>query len=1052
MAEQFDGLLKWRSIGPFRGGRVVAVHGVYDDPNTFYFGGVGGGVWKTTDGGQFWFPVSDGFFNTSAVGALAVAKTDSNVVYAGTGETTIRIDVTHGDGVYKSTDAGTTWKHIGLEDTRFIGKIRVHPKDPDTVWVAALGHAFGPNEERGVFKSTDGGETWRKVLYVNENAGAVDLTVDDKNPRVLYASIWEAYRSFWQISSGGPASGIWRSLDGGETWEDVSRNQGLPEGTYGKIAVSASPAKTGRVWALIEHNKKGGMYRSDDYGVTWTIVSDNQNLLSRAWYYIHTTADPVDPETVYVNNLDFYKSTDGGKTFFEIPTPHGDNHDVWIDPANNNRMIQGNDGGANVTVNGGFTWSSIFNQPTSQFYHLAVDNKEPYNIYGTQQDNSSIATPSANNHASISWQHVWIAGTGESGYIQVDPLNEDVVYVGAIGSSPGGGNSLQRYDRKTDDIRLVTSWPEVNTGIGAGEWKQRFAWTYPIHFSPHDPKTIYIGGDRVFKTTNEGQTWTPISPDLTRADPETLKPTGGPVNLDAIGAETYATVFSFIESPLEQGVLWAGSDDGYIHVSKNAGESWEKVTPPQFLDFTMVSGIEQSPFDKGTVYVAATRYKLDDYEPYLFVTRDYGQTWKRIDNGIERDHFTRVIRADPTTPGLLFAGTEVGMYVSFDDGEHWERFQLNLAVSPVHEILIKNEDLVVGTHGRAIWILDDISPLRQIAAGIADGDHLFAPRETIRFPVGIDWSAGVPGYVSYMSTRTGAFLETKDTNGAMSRQWLDSGANPPRGAIITYRLAEDADPASPITLTFKKGDTVINSFTSRTEEDETFPKELRAPGAKGWNRFIWNLRWASSKKIEGTDPASGQAVPGPLVSPNEYTVILKVGDKEYSQPLNIRKLKNVQSTQADLEAQEELLLKIHREIDITVTSINQVRDLRSQLDGWTKRTKDQPGLEGLSEQAEELKNKVLEIEKTLLVPDLRAGWADTNNNGLRLLAKLGALSGAINLGDYPPTDVAQEVYADISGRIEAQLELLDAALQSDVSLLNQALTKAGLSGVLTQPE
>ncbi|MCC6705720.1 MAG: glycosyl hydrolase [Thermomicrobiales bacterium] len=1052
MAEQFEGLLKWRSIGPFRGGRVVAVHGVYDDPNTFYFGGVGGGVWKSTDAGQFWVNVSDGFFKTSAVGALAVAKSDSNVIYAGTGETTIRIDVTHGDGVYKSTDAGVTWKNVGLNDTRFIGKVRVHPNDPDTVWVAALGHAFGPNEERGVFKSTDGGETWRKVLYVSDKSGAVDLTVDEKNPRVLYATIWEAYRSFWQISSGGPESGIWRSLDGGETWEEITRNQGLPDGTLGKIAVTASPAKTGRVWALIEHNKKGGMYRSDDYGVTWTKTSDNQNLLSRAWYYTHATADPADADTVYVNNLDFFKSTDGGKTFFSIPTPHGDNHDLWIDPADNRRMIQGNDGGANVSLNGGYSWSSIFNQPTSQFYHLGTDNKEPYTIYGTQQDNSSIGIPSANNHGAISWQDVKLAGTGESGYIQVDPTDDDIVFVGAVGSSPGGGNSLQRYDRKTDDIRLVTSWPEVHTGIGAGEWKQRFAWTYPIHFSPHDPKTIYIGGERVYKTTNEGQTWTPISPDLTRHDPETLKVSGGPVNVDAVGAETYATIYAFIESPHEKGVFWAGSDDGYIHISKDNGKTWDKVTPPQFPDFTMVSGIEASPFDKATVYVAATRYKLDDYEPYLFVTRDYGQSWERIDNGIERDHFTRVIRADATTPGLLFAGTEVGLYVSFDDGKHWERFQLNLPVSPIHEILIKGTDLIAGTHGRAIWILDDVSPLRQVAAGIGQGDHLFAPRVTTRVMPGIDWSSGNNEYLSYMTTRTGAFLETKDTDGAVTRRYLDAGANPPRGAIITYRLAEAADPASPITLTFKKGDTVIRSFTSRTEEDETFPKELRAGGKAGWNRFVWDLRWAPATKIQGTDPASEQVVAGPLVSPGSYSVTLKVGDKEYTHPLEIKKPKNVQSTKADLEAQEDLLLRIHRQVDTTVKSINQVRDLRTQLDGWSKRTKDQPGLEGLSDQANALRDKVLEIEKLLLVPDLRAGWADTNNAGLRLLTKLASLTGAVELGDYRPTDAAEEVYADLSGKIEAQLEALDAALQGDVSLFNQALSKAGLTGVLSVSE
>ena len=484
-----DGLLRWRCIGPFRGGRVVAVAGSYHDRNTFYFGAVAGGVWKTTDAGTYWRCVTDGFLETSSVGALAVAPSDSNVLYAGTGESTIRIDVSHGDGVYKSTDAGRTWANVGLRDTRHIGKIRVHPQNPDLVWVAALGHAFGPNPERGVFKSDDGGQTWRRVLHVSDKAGAVDLSLDPTNPRVLYAAIWEAFRSPWQISSGGPDSGLWRSTDGGETWTDLTRHPGLPAGILGKIGVAASPARAGRVWALFEHEKEGGLYRSDDHGDTWEKVSDDQKLISRAWYYMHLTADPQDAETVYVNNLDFWKSTDGGRTFVEIATPHGDNHDLWIDPRDNRRMVQGNDGGACVSVDGGRTFSTIFNQPTAQFYHLAVDTREPYTVYGTQQDNSSVAVPSRANHAAITWADGFIAGTGESGYIAVRPDDPDIVYVGAIGSSPGGGNALQRYNRRTDQIRLITTWPEVMGGYGASEDRHRFAWTYPIVISPHDPNT-----------------------------------------------------------------------------------------------------------------------------------------------------------------------------------------------------------------------------------------------------------------------------------------------------------------------------------------------------------------------------------------------------------------------------------------------------------------------------------------------------------------------------------------------------------------------------------
>ncbi|MGH2558138.1 MAG: WD40/YVTN/BNR-like repeat-containing protein, partial [Thermomicrobiales bacterium] len=812
--QNLDGLLRWRCIGPFRGGRVVAVCGSYHEPNTFYFGAVAGGVWKTTDAGMYWRPISDGFFTTSSVGALAVAPSDSNVIYAGTGETTIRIDVSHGDGVYKSTDAGRTWTNVGLKDTRHIGKIRVHPENPDIVWVAALGHAFGPNEERGVFKSEDGGTTWHNVLYVSDKAGAVDLT-HDANPRILNASIWEASRSFWMLSSGGPESGIRRSTDGGETWEDISRNRGLPKGTLGKIGVAASPAKPGRVWAIVEHTKEGGLYRSDDYGDTWTRTCDNQNLVSRAWYYMHVTADPVDPDTVYVNNLDFWKSTDGGKTVEEICTPHGDNHDLWIDPKDNRRMIQGNDGGANVSLNSGLTFSSIYNQPTAQFYHLAVDTRDPYVVYGTQQDNSSIAVPSRVNHAAITWQDVFLAGTGESGYITVHPDDPNIVYVGAIGSSPGGGNCLQRYDHRTKQIRLITSWPEGSRGYGAGELKQRFNWTYPIVISPHDPNTLYIGGDRVLRSTNEGQTWEPISPDLTKADPETLKPTGGPVNKDAIGAETYATVFAFAESPHEKGVLWAGSDDGLIHVSRDNGKNWQNVTPPDLPEWTQISAIELSPFDPATAYVAGTRYKLDDYHPYLYVSRDYGAHWSRIDNGIPAHDFTRVVRADPEHKGLLYAGTETGVYVSFDDGANWRPFQLNLPVTPIHDLLVTGSDLVAATHGRSFWVLDDLTPLRALAAGVPDGEpYLFAPRDTVRVLPGIDWSGAVTGSANYIGGRGGAYLAETTPDGEVARTYLDAGQNPPAGAIVTYRLV--AEPAEPILLTFKnaKGDE-LRSFTSR---------------------------------------------------------------------------------------------------------------------------------------------------------------------------------------------------------------------------------------------
>jgi photosystem II stability/assembly factor-like uncharacterized protein len=1047
-------LLEWRCIGPFRGGRVVAVAGDYADPNTFYFGACAGGVWKTTDAGTYWENVSDGFFKTSAVGALAVAPSDSNVIYAGMGETTIRIDVSHGDGVYRSTDAGRTWAHVGLADTRHIGKIRIDPHNPEIVYVAALGHAFGPNDERGVFKSTDGGANWRKVLFKSDKAGAVDLTLDETNPRILYAAIWEAYRSFWQISSGGPDSGLWQSTDGGETWADIGDRPGLPAGVKGKIGVAASPAQPGRVWALIEHQPEGGLYRSDDYGAHWEKVCDNQNLLSRAWYYTHITADPQDPDTVYINNLSLWKSTDGGKTFNEIATPHGDNHDLWIDPRNSRRMVHGDDGGAKISLNGGVTWTTIYNQPTAQFYHIATDNRSPYYVYGTQQDNTSVAVPSRSHHSCITWGDCYIAGTGESGYIAVRPDDHNIVYVGAIGSSPGGGNSLQRYDHRTRQIRLITTWPETKSGYGASEHKYRFAWTYPIVISPHDPNRLYIGGNIVFTSTNEGQSWEPISQDLTRADPETLKPTGGPVNKDAIGAETYATVFALAESPHQQGVLWAGSDDGLIHISRDAGASWSNITPPDLPEWTMMSCIELSPHDPASAYVAGTRYKLDDYQPYLYKTEDYGQSWRRINDGIRADDFTRVIRVDPARPGLLYAGTETGVYISFDDGGSWQPFQLNLPVAPVHDLLIKDNDLIAGTHGRSIWVLDDITPLHQV--GDATGDtHLFTPRATVHISEGVDWSNDNPGK-SYVGAVGGGLIVSKTPENAVVRKYLDVGQNPPNGAIITYRLSEK--PSGTISLTFSDSQgRVIRRFSSLEppapdqdkpkDKDDPQAKELKIPANAGWNRFIWDTRYAPANRIQGKDPAAEMIIAGPLAAPGSYQVTLEAGGQRLTESFTIVKDRDVPATQEDLQAQFDLLMRMHQRTNDTVDAINRARDLRQQLDGWSKRAADLPSGKPIAEAAAALKAKVLEIEQTLQVPDLRPGWADNYNHGVRLLEQLLSIPAVVSLGDYRPTDQALAAFEQLSDTIGATISQLDQLIETDLAALNRQIAGASIGAI-----
>jgi len=814
----------------------------------------------------------------------------------------------------------------------------------------------------------------------------------------------------------------------------------LPKGPLGKIGVSASPASPGRAWALIEHRTEGGLYRTDDLGQTWEKVSDDQNLLSRAWYYTHVHADPQDGETVYVNNLNFMRSSDGGRTFIQIPTPHGDNHDVWIDPKNNQRLIQGNDGGANVSLNGGYTFSSIYNQPTAQFYHLATDTNDPYNIYGTQQDNTSLAVPSRVNHSAITWGDCFVAGSGESGYIVVRPDNPDIVYVGAVGSSPGGGNSLQRYDRKRDQIRLITTWPEADSGVGAGEHKYRFAWTYPIVLSPHDPNTLYVGGNLVFKSTDEGQSWIPISPDLTRADPETLKPTGGPINLDAIGAETYATVFALAESTQAPGVLWAGSDDGKLHITRDGGANWTEITPTWLPERALISCIELSPFTAGTAYVAATRYKLDDYEPYLLVTRDYGQTWSRITTGIPDDDFTRVIRVDPVQSGLLYAGTETGVYVSYDDGALWTRLQLNLPVTPIHELLIKDGDLIAGTHGRAVWILDDLTPLRAIAAKQVNTTHLHPPRDTVRVLPGVDWTGNTPGWTNYLGAIGSGFLADVTADGETVRTYLDAGENPPRGAVIVYSLAEA--PSEPLTLVFKNAQgEETRSFTSRTADDPPRAKERRAPANAGGNRFEWDLRHAPIIKIEGTDPIAESALPGPFVVPGAYSITLRVGGQELTQSFNVVKPGAVDAAQADLDAQYDLAMRIHRQLDRTAKSINQMRDLRAQLEGLAKRAKEHADI---AAEAEALRVRVLEIQKRLEVPDLRSGWADRINNGVRLFEKLSGLPDVVQLGDYRPTDAAEAVFVELSGRIEGVIEEFDALVAGDLAAFNAKAASARL--------
>ncbi|HKV43307.1 MAG TPA: glycosyl hydrolase, partial [bacterium] len=764
--------LRWRLVGPFRGGRVVAVAGDPERAQVFYFGSTGGGVWRTDDGGWTWANISDGFLATASVGALAVSPSDPNVIYVGMGESCIRGNVAHGDGVYRSSDGGKTWRNVGLADTRHIARIRVHPRDHNLVYVAAFGHVYGPNPERGVHRSADGGRTWQRILFRHDRAGACDLSMDVTNPRIMYAAIWEAHRTPWGLSSGGPGSGLFKTTDGGETWTELTDAPTLPRGILGRIGVAVSPARSDRVWAIVEA-EEGGIFRSDDGGATWMCVNSDREPRQRPFYFSHIFADPTDAETIYIGNLDLWKSVDAGRTFARKSLPHGDHHDLWIDPRNPQRMINGSDGGASISLNGGDSWSTIYNQPTAEMYHITTDSRFPYRIYGAQQDNTTICLPSWSSDGAITSSTYYDVGASESGYIAVRPDDPDIVYGGIF------EGMLTRYDHRNGEVRDITVWPENPAGYGAESLKYRFQWTFPIVISPHDPRILYATGNRVFRTANEGASWDVISPDLTRNDRSKLVPSGGPVTRDNVGTEYYCTIFAFAESPLQAGVLWAGSDDGLIHCSRDGGTTWQNATPVSLPEWALISIIEPSPHDPGTAYVAATRYKLDDLHPYLLKTHDYGKTWHPIVRGIPEDLVTRAIREDPARRGLLYAGTERGVFFTLDDGAQWHPLQNNLPVVPIHDLVVKDDDLVVATHGRSFWILDDLSPLRQITEEIARaGVHLFRPRAATRLnahPLSFrKGGARVYGRVGGLGVTA---REMADGPAVL----LDAGENPPGG-------------------------------------------------------------------------------------------------------------------------------------------------------------------------------------------------------------------------------------------------------------------------------
>ncbi len=991
--------LTYRSIGPFRGGRSAAVCGVPGSPMTFYFGGCGGGVWRTEDGGSTWRNISDGYFGGS-IGAVTVAPSNPNVIYVGGGEVTVRGNVSHGDGIWKSVDRGKTWKHIGLADSQHIPRIRVHPDDPNIVYVAALGHLYGPNQERGVYRSSDGGESWQRILFVSDEAGACDLIIDPNNSRIIYASTWKIRRTPYSLESGGEGSGLWKSTDGGDTWTEITRNQGLPKSTVGIIGVTVSPVDSDRLWALVEASD-GGLFRSDDAGETWTKINEDRSLRQRAWYYTRVYAGPQNRDQVYVVNVRFWRSNDGGNTFSSIRTPHGDHHDLWIDPDDPQRMVVADDGGGQVTYNGGVNWSTYMNQPTAQFYRVTTDNHFPYRIYGAQQDNSTVRIASRTGGGSIGERDWEPTAGGESGHLAPHPDNPDIVYGGSY------GGYLARRNHQTGENRNVNIWPDNPIGRPIGEVKYRFQWNFPIFFSPHDSNTIYASANVLFKSTDEGQSWSAISPDLTRNDPTKLGPSGGPITKDNTGVEVYCTIFAAAESHLEPGVLWAGSDDGLIHVSRDGGANWENVTPPELPEWSQINSIDVHPTQEGGLYVAATRYKLDDFRPYLYKTTDYGQTWQKITDGIDPKHFTRVVRADPGRAGLLYAGTERGVYISFNDGEDWQSFQLNLPIVPVTDLAIKDQDLIVATQGRSFWVLDDLTILHQWDDKIVKSDmHFFESRPTVRMG-----------------------------GGGRGRSSLTAGQNPPGGVTLRYWMRDAPEDSVTVTLDVSDGSgNLIQRFSTQPQADSD---EQKLNVNAGMNEAQWNMRYAGASQFEGM-VLWGGGTQGPRAVPGQYQATLTTGEQSRTTDFEIQRDPRLSVTAEDYQAQFDFLVGIRDKLTQTHDAIKSIRDVRSQIQSLSKRLGDDQQNKDLVEQGKEIVQQLTEIEETLYQTKSRSPQ-DPLNFPIRLNNRLSALVNVVSSADGPPTRQSIEVRDMVVAEIDEQLGALTKVFDEDLPRFNNAI-------------
>ena len=1006
--------MEYRSIGPHRGGRAGTVTGVASNPNLYYMGTAGGGVWKTTDAGNSWQSISDGYFGGS-IGAIAVSESDPNIIYVGEGEQTLRGNVSSGKGLWKSMDAGETWTFIGLKDSEHISRIRIHPKNPDLVYVAAIGNLWKPNETRGVFRSKDGGNNWEKVLYVSDKAGAGDLILDPNNSRIMYAATWEMKRNGYRMDSGGPDSKLFKSTDGGDTWNDISTKKGLPGFPWGIVGITVSPIDSNRIWALIEA-ENGGLFRSDDAGVTWKKINENRALRQRAWYYTRIYADTENIDKLYVMNVSYGVSTDGGNTFTLKNAPHGDHHDLWIDPNNNNRMVIADDGGAQISNDGGNNWTTYYNQPTAQFYRIATDSIFPYRIYGAQQDNTALRIYHRTSGGSISERDWEPTAGGESAHLAPDPKNNQVVYGGTY------KGYMNRLDHTTGQARSTNIWPDNPAGSGAEVMKYRFNWNYPVAFSRHDSNKLFAGSNYLHVTTDEGQSWKTISPDLTRGLPETIASSGGPITQDNTGAEFYSNIFVISESVLENNVIWTGSDDGLIHVTRDNGSTWKNVTPPASISpkLNMINSIDPSPFHEGTVYVAATAYKFGDYTPYLYKTVDYGENWKLITNGIQDDFYTRVIRTDLTREGLLYAGTEWGMYISFDDGESWKPFQLNLPITAIRDLHVRDNDLIVATHGRSFWIIDDLTPLHQLSNEVAASDfYLYKPDNSYRMHQSGGWSAPDPKLV---------------------------GENHPDGVMINYVLNKFKENDTIQIDILEQNGTLIQSFSTNAKANKLNPTAVKPLKAKaGGNNMVWNMRYPGYKEFEGMIFYSSPNK-GPKAVPGTYKVKLTVNGNSKEQEFKIVKDPRLPNTQSDYEDQFNFLIAVRDQVSKANEAIIKIRSIQKDLNYLKDKTKDNVDIQQL---IKAYKADLSVIENNIHMTKNQSRQ-DPLNYGIRINNRLAFLLADSQRGDFAPTQQAKQFFKEIVSELNVEINSLNKLIDKQTGIVNSKVEEEDIKMISTE--